>query len=61
MTLPEAVKTQGAPPSPIAVISTVVRSSFASAIWDATARFQISSYTLASSPWKRLPVLSGVK
>ena len=50
MTLPEAVKTHGAPPTPAAVISTVVRSSFASAIWDATARFQISSYTLASSP-----------
>ena len=50
MTLPEAVKTHGASPTPAAVISMVVRSSFASAIWDATARFQIRSYTLASSP-----------
>jgi hypothetical protein len=49
MTFPDAVKMQGAPPSPAAVISTVVRSRFASAIWDATARFHISSYTLASS------------
>ena len=49
MALPLAVNTWGRPSAPVAVISSVVRSSLASAIWEATVRFQISSYRRASS------------